>query len=244
MANRNKPTRPHQPRSAGFTLIELLVTIAIISILASLLLPGLARTRNLALRSACLSNLHQIGISTTLYLDDYSNRMPWVPDELLQLTPPVNAEDKRYNAMGAFMPLLAPYLDTPRAWLSPPVKNIKPTDWRRHFFGPWQEFATPSPENGEANYISDKLAERNTDQPRYLRNRSPESLAVRRNSSPSEEEWLMSPFFERGWWQNHREDWRIQQSEPPPTGWSAHNRGRNQLYLDMRAQWIKKDIAQ
>jgi hypothetical protein len=54
----------------------------------------------------------------------------------------------------------------------------------------------------------------------------------------------MSPFFERGWWANYHQVWQIDDSTPPPTGWSAHNRGRNQLYLDMRAQWVKKDIAQ
>lgn len=240
--NRTEPMTGSRATGAAFTLIELLVVIAILGILASLLLPGLARAKNLARRSHCLSNLRQIGLATGMYLNDYVDRMPWVRDEDLQLTPPVNAQDKRYNAMGAFMPPLHPYLGDTRVWLSPPVKAVLPTDWRRHYFGPWLVSGRLYPEQGEANYISDKLAERDPQQARYLRNRTPHSVAIRRGSSPSEEEWLMSPFFERGWWAQYHQVWSIQESEPPPTGWSAHDRGRNQLYLDLRAQWVRKDI--
>jgi hypothetical protein len=69
------------------------------------------------------------------------------------------------------------------------------------------------------------------------------SVAIARKSSVTEEEWLMTPFFERGWWAGFHGDWSWQGSEPPPGGWSAHNGGRNQLYLDMHADWVRKDIA-
>src|SRR6267378_1508623 len=58
----------------AFTLIELLVVIAIIAILASLLLPALARAKQRSQRAACLSNLRQIGVSFTLYLNDHADR--------------------------------------------------------------------------------------------------------------------------------------------------------------------------
>ncbi len=78
---RRKPC-PAAPPACGypsaFTLIELLVVIAIIAILAALLLPALARSKEEAKRAQCSSNQHQISLGWIMYADDSGDWYPWM----------------------------------------------------------------------------------------------------------------------------------------------------------------------
>ena len=93
----------------GFTLIELLVVIAIIAILAAILFPVFAKAREKARQGTCLSNLKQIGLSTTMYVQDYDGK--WCPSPYA-----------RADVVGWSVELAAM---APQAQIMPYVKNVQ-----------------------------------------------------------------------------------------------------------------------
>jgi prepilin-type N-terminal cleavage/methylation domain-containing protein/prepilin-type processing-associated H-X9-DG protein len=77
--------RARSKQASGFTLIQLLIVIAIIAILASLLLPTLARAKALGQRTVCVSNFKQIQLAWLTYIDDNRgqlvlNSFNWSPN--------------------------------------------------------------------------------------------------------------------------------------------------------------------
>jgi len=74
---KRKPQPTENPSISAFTLIELLVVIAIIAILAAMLLPALARSKDEAQKTTCTGNLKQMGITLNMYTDDNQAWMPY-----------------------------------------------------------------------------------------------------------------------------------------------------------------------
>jgi len=78
-ANRVRPVVSNSHRKSGraFSLIELLVVVSIIAILASLILPALARAKARAQGSFCLNNTHQLSVAWMVYADDHNGQLSY-----------------------------------------------------------------------------------------------------------------------------------------------------------------------
>lgn len=110
----------------AFTLIELLVVIAIIAILAAMLMPALAKSKQKALQCADVNNLKQFGIAMNLVAADDDDRMPWpnwasgetetFPQGwLYTLDPTASGTDRFKVETGSFWPVFK----TPKLYFCP-----------------------------------------------------------------------------------------------------------------------------
>lgn len=97
---------------AAFTLIELLVCIAILAILFAMISPVLAEARESIRAYSCQSNLRQLGMAASLYVQDY--------DEQYASPAPV--------AFGWLPDIHQPYLKGFRAWVCPSDTEAKAWD--------------------------------------------------------------------------------------------------------------------
>lgn len=106
------------PTRAGFTLVELLVVITIVSILAAMLLPALRQARSAARKTACISNLRQIGVAILNYC--------------------VEQNDGAFPAQGrwqaSWMVRISPYLGWSGSSTFAGTNEMATTDGRLHTF--------------------------------------------------------------------------------------------------------------
>ena len=72
----------------AFTLIELLVVVAIIALLISILLPSLARAREMSKRKVCSANVKGIGTSCKIYANENAEMWPTPNFKKSTPTPP------------------------------------------------------------------------------------------------------------------------------------------------------------
>jgi len=123
----------------GFTLIELLVVIAIVSVLVGLLIPAIQAARESARSAHCKSNMRQMGLAMTQYLDQQGQRGKF---------PAVCNTPRTDNPLKlkSLFDVLAPYCESnrellhcPSDWYSPPIDREtglpKPgmDAWSTHF---------------------------------------------------------------------------------------------------------------
>jgi prepilin-type N-terminal cleavage/methylation domain-containing protein len=218
---------------AAMTLVEVLVVVAILAILAAVLFPVFARAKEAAKRAACLSNLHQIGLAFTLYLSDDDDRFPDRRDLKFSLgyrpwAPAWPPSDPRG---GWAAELLEPYVASREIWSCPStlhsalseipqVRQDTPSGTMRYWLWRFDRPDEPIPLDNfwgktPEQCVSD-LQFANNPQAGY-----PEGV--------SDVELIVDPYFPR----------TIPSVPLGLKGVAVHSGGRNRLFLDIHAKWMR-----
>jgi len=119
-------------RRKGFTLIELLVVIAIIALLVSILMPSLAKAREMAKRAGCGMNLSNAGKAVAIYKASYDDQFPGFAKGLVDETTatgdnrnkePGNLGTATYSATAAMFLLMRDGSQSAKMFICPSINN-------------------------------------------------------------------------------------------------------------------------
>ncbi|HKS38257.1 MAG TPA: prepilin-type N-terminal cleavage/methylation domain-containing protein [Verrucomicrobiae bacterium] len=222
--------------SLAFTLIELLIVIAVIAILASLLLPALARAKERTRQVACLSNIRQIDLGFRLYLSEHHDRFPDRRDLKTSLGYRPWTSWPPSDPRGGWAAIvLSNQLGNDAIWmcpgtLAPPLRDAtqavqvaRPPDHRsRVSYWLWRFDRTNDPV--EIDNFWGKTPEQ-----ALVDLRAANNPQAGRPESPSDVELVVDPYFPN----------TIPIVPPELKGLAAHSRGRNRLMLDGHAQFLR-----
>lgn len=214
----------------------MLVVIAIIAILASLLLPGLARAKGKSQQTSCLSNLHQIGLGFTMYLDDSRDRFPDRRDLKVSLGYMPWSTWPTSDPRGGWLPnVINSYVQGDHVWLCPtivssPLQNLPQCIQLSRTNDPnsqvsywlWR-FDRPNDPVPLDDFWGKTVSQAVTDL--YAANNPTATNAL----SPTLVEWAVDPYFPN----------TVPSLPQNIRGVAVHHGGRNVLYLDSHATFLR-----
>ncbi len=218
MKNRNQ-LRPS--RRDAFTLVELLVVIAIIAILAAMLLPALSRAKEQAKRTACLSNLKQVGVASLAYAGDNQDKV--VPAGGGQLPLQFNETDASLEAWKV-IGLAVTQTNSRSVWGCPNRPGFPDYDpgFRQYLIGYQYYGGIATWRNNLGTFVSASPVKTATSKPGWM-------LAADVVARPDGVSWTFPTTPGSGWstLPAHRD------------GGSTVPAGGNEVFIDGSARWIK-----